>query len=109
MLGVDWGECVKNGIATIQCIPILLQNVITDAFAFVGLVALIFVIWAGIKFISSGGDAKQTGEARKILTYAILGLVLILLSIFILHMIAYFTDTPCILKFGFEQCNNVNR
>lgn len=104
MLGIDWSGCVQHGVATIQCIPTLLQNIVTDALAFAGAVALIFIIWAGVKLINSGGDAKQTGEARKILTYAILGLVLVLLSFFILRMIAYFTGTSCILNFGFQTC-----
>lgn len=101
---MDWGTCVKDGAATLECIPKVFQNVINGALLFSGVVALFFIIFAGIKLMLSQGDPKQVEGARHTLTYAILGLFLILLSFLILSLISYVTRVPCILKFGFESC-----
>lgn len=98
-------DCVTSeGVATLSCIPAVFQNVINGALLFSGVVALFFIILGGIKLMLSQGDPKQVEGARHTLTYAILGLVLILLSFLILNFISSVTRVPCILKFGFESC-----
>lgn len=110
---MDWDEilrragekpCIVDGVATLSCIPAVFQNVINGALLFSGVVALFFIIFGGIKLILSQGDPKQIEGARHTLTYAILGLLLILLSFLILNLISYTTNVECILKFGFENC-----
>lgn len=99
-------ESAYSGIASINCVPFIIQNLIFWLLVFAGTVALILVIIAGIKFITSGGDAKQAEGARKTLTFAILGLILIMFSFAILRFIAQTTGLNCITKFGFSQCIN---
>lgn len=101
---MDWGTCVKDGVATLECIPKVFQNVINAALLFSGVVALFFIIYAGIKLTLSQGDPKQVEGARHTLTYAILGLILILLSFTIINLISYVTQVPCIKLFGFSNC-----
>lgn len=92
---------VKGDILTIDCLPIIIQNLVFWLLVFGGTVALIIVIIAGIKLITSGGDAKQVEGARKTLTFAIIGLVVILFSFAIMRFIAQVTGVGCITKFGF--------
>lgn len=94
----EWSkDCVVNGVATLRCIPDLFNNVIQAALIFVGVVAVIMVIYGGLKFINSGGDQKQTTEARKILTYAIMGVILVLSSFAIIYFIGFLTgSSDCI-------------
>ncbi len=97
--------CVFNeGAPSLACIFPLFQNVINAALMFAGIIALFFIIWSGIQLIRSGGDQKQVQGARNTLTYAIIGLVLIFLSFFIINFISYLTGVDCIQKFGFDQC-----
>lgn len=104
----EWNEivkgCVDKGVATLQCIPALFQNVVPAAIFFAGAVAIIFIIISGIKFITSNGDPKQIEGARHTLTYAIAGLVLILFSFLIISLIAFITGAECIKFFGFNNC-----
>ena len=91
-------------IATFNCIPIVFKNIVNAALVFAGVVAVFFIIFSGIKFITSGGDPKGVDAARKTLTFAIVGLVIILLSFFIINLIAYITRVDCIRNFGFTNC-----
>lgn len=45
-----------------------------------GLVAVAFLIYAGVLMVTAGGNDEQVGKARKIITYAVVGIVIILLS-----------------------------
>ena len=45
-----------------------------------GLVAVAFLIYAGVLMVTAGGNDDQIGKARKIITYAVVGIVIILLS-----------------------------
>lgn len=108
---MDWSSCLAdagngNKVATLQCIPIVFKNLISIALIFAGIVAVFFIIYSGIRFISSGGDPKQVDAARQTLTWAIVGLVLILLSFLIVNVIATITGTTCLQnsQFGFTNC-----
>jgi Type IV secretion system pilin len=97
----DWGGCVVNNVATLRCIPVVFNNIVYAALLFAGSVAVILLIYAGIRFVMSGGDPKQTQHARQIITYAIIGLVLVLTSFGIIYLIGYLTNSSnCI--------NNIN-
>jgi hypothetical protein len=100
----EWGNCVVNGVATLSCIPIIFSNVIRAALMFAGVIALFFIILSGIKMITSGGDPKAVESAKKTLTFAIIGLVIVLLSFFIVFLVANITGVKCITQFGFGQC-----
>lgn len=100
-----WENCVVDGVATLQCVPQVFQNIVTAALIFAGVVALFFIIISGYKFLTSGGDPKQVDGARKTMMYAILGLILVLLSFAIVKFISITTGVDCINKFGFNQCD----
>lgn len=101
---MNWDVCSSNGVPTLQCFPLLFATIVYYAFLFAGVVAVVLIIWAGIKYIRSGGDQKQVQGARQTLTYAIIGLVLVLSSLLIVRFISYVTDVPCINTFGFNSC-----
>lgn len=89
---MSWDQCLENGdVATLACIPVIVRNIISAALAFSGLVALILIIYAGILYISSKGDQAKIDTAKKTLTYAIIGLVVIFLSFFIISIISSLT------------------
>jgi len=98
------GNPIAGNVATLNCVTVVVQNVIYAAFLFAGIVAVILIIYSGIKFILSGGDPKQVEGARKTLTYAIIGFIVILLSFAILNLISGITGVSCIRFFGFTNC-----
>lgn len=98
------GSLEKGQVATLDCVPIIIGNVVFWLLVFAGIVALFLIIISGFKFVTSGGEPKKAEGARKTLTYAIIGLVLILLSFAIVRFIADVTGVGCITRFGLTQC-----
>ncbi len=80
-----------DGIATIQNLECIFGNVIKFALGFAGIILFILLIVGGMKYITSGGDPKAAEGAQKTITYAIGGLILILLSFLILRLISTIT------------------
>ncbi|GEM_PF-394202 len=99
------GNLITKAI-TIDCIPVIVGNVIYWLLILAGIAALILIIISGFKFVTSGGDPKQAEGARKTLTYAVIGLIVVLASFGIINFISYTTgvDKDCLTKFGFSQC-----
>ena len=52
-----------------------------DAFFYIGApLATIAIIYSGIMFITAGGDTAKAGQAKKNLTWAVTGLIIIFLA-----------------------------
>lgn len=84
-------SCLEGDVATLACIPALIKNIITAALTFAGVIALVLLIYAGAMYILSKGDPQKVESAKKTFTWAIVGLLIILLSFFIVGMISYLT------------------
>lgn len=96
-------------LLTISCIPGIFVGLVTLALVFSGLVAVVLIIFGGIKFITSQGDEKAVDSGKKTITWAIIGLILILMSFAILRYVSQITGISCINRFGFNQCSDERR
>lgn len=65
----------------------IVQLVINFLFVGAVILTLFFLVLGGIGIITSGGDKQKVAQARSRLTYAIVGLVVIFLSFFIINLI----------------------
>lgn len=104
---MDWSSCVAAGtdnVATISCLPVVFQRLINTGLTFSGAVALAFIVVAAYQLMTSAGDPKKVQGAKGTLTYAIIGLVVVLLSFFIVNFIAFTTGVECIRMIGFDNC-----
>lgn len=55
-----------------------------------GVVAIFFIVTAGIQMVTSGGDAKKLQAAGSRLTFAIIGLAVVVLAFIILGFVQKF-------------------
>ncbi len=69
----------------------IFSKVISLAIGGAGIVFFIMFIVGGFQYLTSGGNPQAAEGARKTLTFAIGGLVLIALSFLILRLISTFT------------------
>lgn len=87
----NWGDCLYDGVATIQCFVPLFGNIITAIVQIAGVALFIMFIIAGYNFLMSGGNPKQLERAKNTLTYAIIGVVIIVSAYLILLVIRQIT------------------
>ena len=66
-------------------------NVVEAVLALGGIVLFIMLLSGGFRYITAGGDPKGIEEAKKTLTYAIGGMVLLAMAFLILRFIQEFT------------------
>lgn len=67
-----------------------------------GIALLVIIIIGGFKYITAGGNPQQAESAKKTLTYAIIGFVLLASSFLILKFIQQFTGVD-VTKFQISQ------
>ncbi len=53
----------------------VINTVINILSAFVGIVAVIMIVFAGFRYVTSGGDSSKVTSAKNTLIYAIVGIV----------------------------------
>lgn len=68
----------------------VLDNVFNYVFPLAGLICLIFIIIGGYMWMSAAGDPARIKTAQNTLTWAIIGLVVVLLAIAIIEIIVKF-------------------
>ena len=72
----------SDNCVTTQCVNP--SNMIINALSWIigiaGAVSLIFVVYGGISYITSSGDPGKLQQAKKIITYALIGLAIVALS-----------------------------
>ncbi len=72
---------------SIKDLEIVYKNLVTSILGFVAIVLLIVLIMSGFKFMTAGGDQKAVESAKKSITMAITGLLIILFAYIILALI----------------------
>lgn len=93
-----------DGVATLSGFEGIFANIVTYVLGLGGIILFIMLIMGGFKFITAGGDPKAIEGAKKTLTYAIAGIVLIALSFLILRFISTFTGVD-VTQFQILQGN----
>ena len=66
------------------------SNITTMINYFLGLLGLIavgFLIFAGVMMVTAGGNDEQITKSKKIITYAVIGIVIILLSFTVVQFV----------------------
>jgi len=65
----------------------LAQTILNWFLGFLGFIAVAMVIYGGVLYVTSAGEDEKTGKAKKILLYAIIGIIIIFLSFAIVNTV----------------------
>ena len=57
---------------------VVIVNIINLALTFLGLIAVILILWGGFKWMTAGGNDESVEAAKKIIIAAVIGLAIIL-------------------------------
>ena len=77
-----------KGVASDTDLPSLLVRVINILLSIAGLVAVIFLIVGGFRYITAGGNEENAEAGKKTIINAIIGIVVIILSFVIVRVIS---------------------
>jgi len=83
------GGCTKANSSLTNIITLIIQ--ITSVV--IGFIAVIMIIVAGFKYITSGGDTSKVTAAKNSLIYALIGLIIVGLAQFMVRVVLKNTDT----------------
>lgn len=65
----------------------IILNIVNFILYFLGLIAVIMVIYGGITYVTSAGNQESVEKAKKIIMYAIIGIIIVLISFALVNTI----------------------
>jgi protein-S-isoprenylcysteine O-methyltransferase Ste14 len=74
----------------------VLNDIIGWILLLVGGIAVLFIIWGGIQYVTSSGNKDKAEQAKKTLLYAVIGLIVIVLADVIVNVVT--TNVPSLLN-----------
>jgi len=86
-VGYATGEDCNETEVTMQKVWGMAGTVINWILIAAGIIAVGFIIWAGIRYVLSGGDAEKVKKAKNTLLYAIIGLLIAALAMIIVNLV----------------------
>ncbi len=76
-VGLDYGTYTGLGTKDLRE---GIMNVVNVLLGFLGIIAIIIILWGGFRWLTSAGNEEKVGEAKKIITAGIIGLIIIFIS-----------------------------
>lgn len=80
--------CTKDNSSLTNIITLIVQVMSI----IIGFIAVVMIIVAGFKYITSGGDTNKVAAAKNSLIYALIGLIIVGLAQFIVRVVLKNTD-----------------
>lgn len=81
-------DCGTTGLPCQTSVSEFILRIINIALTVAGLIAVLFLIIGGFRYITSAGNEETAEQAKKIITNAIIGIVVIILSFVIVRVIS---------------------
>ena len=91
----NWSANAENA-ATLQDFEAVFARVVSAILGFAAIVLFIMLLAGGFKLITAGGDPKAAESAKKTITYAIAGMVVVASAFLILRFIGVFTGVDVV-------------
>ena len=86
-LSLSGSGCEENDEEAKNQLNSIIKKVIAIFSLIVGIVSVIMIIIAGLKYVTSGGDSTKVTSAKDTILYAVVGLVVVALSQFIVQFV----------------------
>lgn len=65
----------------------LVKTILNYFLSFLAFVTVIMLVYAGILYTTSAGSEEKTGQAKKIIMYALMGIIIIMVSFAVVNTI----------------------
>jgi len=80
-----------QGPAQLSSIVQIIENIIKLLAPAAGIAFFVMLLFGGYQFLTSGGDPKAVAAARSTLTYAVIGIILVVSAWLILQLVGNIT------------------
>jgi hypothetical protein len=77
---VLWNNGVFENPTGVNNTTVLVTNVVNWLLGITSAIVILFLVVGGIMYVTAAGDEQKTDQAKKIITYCIIGLFIILIS-----------------------------
>lgn len=91
-LNLGLGEVEREIALPTGDIRTVIARIINVAMGFLGIIAVLIILWGGFTWMTAGGAEDKVEEAKKIITAGIIGLIIVVTS----YAIARFVVTSLI-------------
>ncbi len=95
---INLGQCLNfQGSTADQAYPnfaTLLNHLLPNIYLFAGLIIFAFIFLGGFIMIANAGNTDKQQEGKQLITGALIGFLLIILSYFIIQIIEILTGIP---------------
>lgn len=83
-----WGLELLQGTGLPNETPgAFIARVVSYVLGFIGILLIVIIIYGGFLYMTSGGNEKQTETAKNVLTYAVVGVVIIFAAYIIARVV----------------------
>jgi hypothetical protein len=104
-------QCANSSACGLCELGLAFKNATDIMIALAGPAAVVFLFWAALMFMMSGGSQSRVSEAKKIATAAVVGLLIVLFSWIILNTLINFVfqaSTPGSVYSGIAPWNTID-
>jgi Na+/H+ antiporter NhaD/arsenite permease-like protein len=85
--GEDSGGSAICGATTEDDVPGFIETIVNTILIVLGMIAVIMIIIGGIRYTTSNGDASNIKSAKDTILYAVIGLIVAILSYAIVNFV----------------------
>jgi hypothetical protein len=78
----------EAGISQNSNLPAIIAMIVNSILGLLGLVFVVLIVYSGFTWMTAMGDAKKVEKARKTITSAVIGLLIIILSYSIVSFVS---------------------
>ncbi len=82
------GTGLGGGITSESTLTGFILRIINIALALAGLIAVLFLIIGGFRYITAGGNEDASGSAKKIILNAVIGIIVVILSFVVVRVVS---------------------
>ncbi|MBI4994091.1 PKD domain-containing protein [Candidatus Peregrinibacteria bacterium] len=87
------GEGLSKTLIRVGSAREFIKNTVNLALSFLGIIAMAIIIYGGFLYITAAGNEEQSGKGKKAITYAGIGIIIIIASFAIVNTLISFVGT----------------
>ena len=84
---VSGDKCVDGSGHATNAVSLMIKNIINLLIYIAGIIAVLIIVVAGMRYVTSNGDTGATSKARNEIIYAVVGLVITIMAYALVNFI----------------------